>query len=153
MKLLEVMGSYWNFCCCKDSFSLSANLLKAHFLEFCQIIISLTSSQFSQFWVCLFSSYSSHPWICHCPKNAMFCIHWWPTIHQWTDLQLSFLMSKSLYYIYPSSLPNLARLHTEKFLVLPTKSWNDTNTCSKFTIFLFFVDKVFIVQLITYTVL
>ena len=51
----------------------------------------------------------------------------------------------------PSSLPNLARLHTEKFLVLPTKSWNDTNTCSKLTIFL--VDKIrATVQLITYTV-
>ena len=46
---------------------------------------------------------------------------------------------------------NLARLHTEKFLVLPTKSWNDTNTCSKFTIFL--DDKIrTTVQLITYTV-
>ena len=60
-------------------------------------------------------------------------------------------MSKFLCYIYPSSLPNLARLHTEKFLVLPTKSWNDTNTCSKFTIFL--DDKIrTTVQLITYTV-
>ena len=46
---------------------------------------------------------------------------------------------------------NLARLHTEKFLVLPTKSWNDTNTCSKFTTFL--DDKIrATVQLITYTV-
>ena len=60
-------------------------------------------------------------------------------------------MSKFLCYIYPSSLPNLARLRTEKFLVLPTKSWNDTNTCSKFTIFL--DDKIrATVQLITYTV-
>ena len=41
-------------------------------------------------------------------------------------LEISFLMSKFLCYIYPSSLPNLARLCTEKFLVLPTKSWNDT---------------------------
>ena len=69
-------------------------------------------------------------------KNVMFCFHWWLTIHQWTEshCEISFLMSKFLCYIYPSSLPNLARLHTEKFLVLPTKSWNDTNTCSKFTI-------------------
>ena len=35
-------------------------------------------------------------------------------------------------HVYPSSLLNLARLCTEKFLVLPTKSWNDTNTCSDF---------------------
>ena len=42
-------------------------------------------------------------------------------------------------------------LQTEKFLVLPTKSWNDTNTCSKFTNFL--DDKIrTTVQLITYTV-
>ena len=53
--------------------------------------------------------------------------------------------------VYSSSLLNLDRLHTEKFLVLPTQSWNDTNTCSKFTIFL--VDKIrATVQLITYTV-
>ena len=38
-----------------------------------------------------------------------------------------------------------------KFLVLPTKSWNDTNTCSKFTVFL--DDQIrATVQLITYTV-
>ena len=62
-------------------------------------------------------------------------------------------MSKIPCSIYPSSLPNLATTPAEKFLVLPTKSWNDTNTCSKFTIFLLFVDKaVFTVQLITYTV-
>ena len=60
-------------------------------------------------------------------------------------------MSKFPVLSISSSLPNLARLHTEKFLVLPTKSWNDTNTCSKFTIFL--VDKIrATVQLITYTV-
>ena len=57
----------------------------------------------------------------------------------------------------PPSLPNLARLHTEKFLVLPTKSWNDTNTCSKSTIFhkppYSLDDKIrTTVQLITYTV-
>ena len=53
--------------------------------------------------------------------------------------------------VYPSSLPNLVRLQTEKFLVLPTKSWNDTNTSSKFTIFL--DDKIrATVQLITYIV-
>ena len=51
----------------------------------------------------------------------------------------------------PSSLPNLATTPAEKFLVLPTKSWNDTNTCSKFTILL--DDKIrATVQLITYTV-
>ena len=54
------------------------------------------------------------------------------------------------YHIYPSSLLNLARLHTEKFLVLPTKSWNDTNTCSKFTVFLDYKIRA-TVQLITYT--
>ena len=51
--------------------------------------------------------------------------------------------------LFPASL---ARLQTEKFLVLQTKSWNDTNTCSKFTIFL--DDQIrATVQLITYTVL
>ena len=54
-------------------------------------------------------------------------------------------------------IPNLANIQTEKFLVLPTKSWNDTNTCSKFTIFLdspySLDDKIrATVQLITYTV-
>ena len=49
------------------------------------------------------------------------------------------------------------QLQTEKFLVLPTKSWNDTNTSSKFTIFLdspySLNDKIrATVQLITYTV-
>ena len=58
---------------------------------------------------------------------------------------------KILCQVYPSSLPNLARLQTEKFLVLPTKSWNDTNTFSKFAMFL--DDKIrATVQLITYTV-
>ena len=58
---------------------------------------------------------------------------------------------KILCLVYSSSLPNLVRLQTEKFLVLPTKSWNDTNTCCKFTIFL--DDKIrATVQLITYIV-
>ena len=36
----------------------------------------------------LFSSpYSSHPWISHCSKNAMYCFHWWITVHQWTEFQ------------------------------------------------------------------
>ena len=57
----------------------------------------------------------------------------------------------------PLLWPNLANIQTEKFLVLPTKSWNDTNTCSKFTIFLdspySLYDKIrATVQLITYTV-
>ena len=64
------------------------------------------------------------------------------------------LMSKFLCYIYPSSLPNLARLRTEKFLVLPTKSWNDTNTCSNFPKSQYSLnDKIRTTdQLITYTV-
>ena len=57
----------------------------------------------------------------------------------------------------PSSLPNLATTPAEKFLVLPTKSWNDTNMYSKFTNFLVspysLDDKIrATVQLITYTV-
>ena len=67
------------------------------------------------------------------------------------------LLSNSTYVQFscvkyiPLPLPNLARLQTEKFLVLSTKSWNDTNMCSKFTIFL--DDKIrATVQLITYTV-
>ena len=35
--------------------TLLANLLKIHFLEYCQTNISLTGSQFSSSWVCLFS--------------------------------------------------------------------------------------------------
>ena len=59
-----------------------------------------------------------------------------------------------LCYIYPSLL-NLARLHTEKFLVLPTKSWDDTNTCHNFLKSLYSLDDKIrtTVQLITYTVL
>ena len=42
-----------------------------------------------------YSPYSSHPRISHCPKNAMFCFHWWLTIHQWTEFQYPIpLMSK-----------------------------------------------------------
>ena len=25
----------------------------------------------------------------HCSKNAMFCFHWWLTIHQWTEFSIS----------------------------------------------------------------
>ena len=87
-------------------------------------------------------------------KNAMFCFHWWLTIHQWTEFSISnstYVQISCVKYI-PLPLRNLARLQMEKFLVLPTKSWNDTNTWSKFTIFL--DDKIrATVQLITYTVL
>ena len=76
--------------------TLLANLLKIHLLEYCQTNISLTGSQFHWSWVCLlYSPYSSHPQISHWPKNAMFCFHWWLTIHQWTEFQYSIpLMSK-----------------------------------------------------------
>ena len=51
--------------------TLSTNILKIHFLEYCQTNISLTGSQFSSFRVCLFSSpYSSHPQIFHCLKKC-----------------------------------------------------------------------------------
>ena len=41
-------------------------------------------------WVwLLYSPYSSHPRIFHCSKNAMFCFHWWLTIHQWTEFSIS----------------------------------------------------------------
>ena len=73
-----------------------ANPLKIHFLEYCETNISLTGSQFSLSWGCLFySPYSSHPRISHCSKNPMFCLHWWVTIHQWTEFQYPIpLMSK-----------------------------------------------------------
>ena len=76
--------------------TLLANPLKIHFLEYCQTNISLTGSQFHWSWVCLlYSPYSSHSQICHCLKNAMFCFHWWLTIHQWTEFQYPIpLMSK-----------------------------------------------------------
>ena len=100
--------------------TLSANLLKIHFLEFCQTNLSLTGSQFSLFCVCLFSSpYSS--------------IHKYSTVQkiqcsaftgdkQFTNGQISniqcHLCPNFLCEVYPSSLPNLANNQTEKFLVL-----------------------------------
>ena len=97
--------------------------------------------------------YSSHPQISHCLQNVMFCFHWWLTIHQWTEFSIS--NSTYIQISCDKYIPLLCSIwpdfHTEKFLVLPTKSWNDTNTCLEFTIFL--DDKIRdTVQLITYTV-
>ena len=71
-----------------------ANLLKIHFLEYCQTNISLTGSQIRQSWVCLFSLFlpSTNKSLF---ENPIFCLHWWVTIHQWTEFQYSIpLMSK-----------------------------------------------------------
>ena len=69
---------------------------------------------------------------------------------QFTNEQISnikfHLCPNFLCQVYPSSLPNLARLHIEKFLVLPTKSWNDTNTCSNFpwiSVFTWWQDQIY----------
>ena len=64
--------------------TLSANLLKIHFLEFCQTNIYQWPAHNS---VNLEFDYSlllipPHPRIFHCSKNVMFCFHWWLTIHQ-----------------------------------------------------------------------
>ena len=72
----------------------SANLLKIHFLEYCQTNISLTGSQIRQSWVCLFSLFlpSTNRSLF---ENPIFCYHWWLTIHQWTECQYPIpLMSK-----------------------------------------------------------
>ena len=137
---------------CPMTMKLLANLLKIHFLEYCQTNISLTGSQSCQSWVCLFSLFlpSTNKSLF---ENPIFCYHWWLTIHQWAEFQYPIpRMSKFPVLSISSSLPNLATTPAEKFLVLPTKSWNYTNTFSKFTIFP--DDKIrATVQLITYTVL
>ena len=93
--MITIHQRNWKF---PMTMTLSANLLKIHYVEYCQTNISLTDSQFSYFWVCLlYFPYSSHPWISHCLKNVMFCFHWWLTIHQWTEFSIqSPLMSKFL---------------------------------------------------------
>ena len=90
--------------------TLLANLLKIHFLEYCQTNISLTGSQFHWSWVCFFfySPYSSHPWKSHCLKNVMFCFHWWLTIHQWTEFSIS--NSTYVQISYVKYIPLLCRI-------------------------------------------
>ena len=74
--------------------TLLANPLKIHFLEYCQTNISLTGSQICQSWVCLFSLF--HPSMNKSLfENPIFCLHWWVTIHRWTEFQYPIpLMSK-----------------------------------------------------------
>ena len=131
-----------------DTFSKSAQI---HFLEYCQTNISLTGSQIRQSWVCLFSLFlpSTNKSLF---ENPIFCYHWWLTIHQWAEFQYP-IPCMSKFPVLSISLFSAESGHnsSEKFLVLPTKSWNDTNTFSKFTIFP--DDKIrATVQLITYTV-
>ena len=139
-----------------DKFRISYFQWWWHFQQICSKFTSLSTARQIYHWPAhnsanlefAYSPYSSHPRISHCPKNAMFCIHWWLTIHQWTEFSISNSTYVQISYVkyIPPFLLNLARLQTEKFLVLPTKSWNDTNTCSKFP---WWQDSV---QLITYTV-
>ena len=77
-------------------------------------------------------SFSSLLRIVHCLKGSF------TGDKQFTNEQISNVdslhKSKIPVLSISSLLPNLARLQTEKFLVLPTKSWNDTNTFHKLTI-------------------
>ena len=136
--------------------TLSANLLKIDFLEF-----FLTNISYITDWhtIPLVLSLPIHFSLFLPSTNIpLFCNVLLSLMTNNSSMNRIFnvrfpIMSKILCLIYPSSLLNLARLRTEKFLVKlkPTKSWNDTNTCSNFTIFL--DDKIrATVQLITYTV-
>ena len=119
--------------------TLLANPLKIHFLEYCQTNISLTSSQF-QLILSLLALFS---FFLPSTNKSLF---------EKCNFLLSLMINNSSMNRIPISnstyvqiscakyIPLLCRIWpttpAEKFLVLPTKSWNDTNTCSKFTIFL-----------------
>ena len=80
-----------------DKFRISYFQWWWHFQQICSKFTSLSTARQIYHWPAhnsanlefAYSPYSSHPRISHCPKNAMFCIHWWLTIHQWTEFSIS----------------------------------------------------------------